>query len=220
MSLKQTQAASAELDTDGKGELFGLLPPILSSITAHEQMRGTNSLIGFRHLLLDKISEGGLQSLSVWTQIIHSLLTPQTIECLTWASTEQNRQGSSFFTLWSCFPQDRESTSVILRKALTLLYCLMYFRNTGGSSLKGPTQHIAGVPADPGWMKGHQSWLKATLSSGSSADIQQVESYGGCISSSHTQVGMDRWLNICNLPCPSPLFSWRLWFRNAVPPHG
>lgn len=74
MSLKLTQAASAALDTDGKGELFGLLPPSLSSIIAHEQMRCTNSLIGFTPAV-DGISEAGLQSWSVWMQTIHSLLT-------------------------------------------------------------------------------------------------------------------------------------------------
>lgn len=47
----------------------------------------------------DGISEVGLQSSSVWMQVIHNLSIPQTTECLTWASTEHSGQGSSFFTL-------------------------------------------------------------------------------------------------------------------------
>jgi len=50
--LKQSQADNAALGANSKWELCGLMAPGLSSIAAHEQMKCTNSLIGFVHLPL------------------------------------------------------------------------------------------------------------------------------------------------------------------------
>ena len=143
----------------------------------HEQTKCTNSLMGFTPLPLAAFAMltcrahlSGYRQFATFSPL-GLLNAPPWLPLST-----AGRQPASSHS-WLCFPHGMGRIPTVLRKALIFLYCSIYlFYNMEWSCMKWLSQHVAGLPADLGWTKGHQSCKEPTLSSGSSTDIQQVES--------------------------------------------